>query len=100
MSDEERLVQVELLGQQFSFYTAESEDSMEQIFDEVRSVLGKDYGATGKTSLAIAQRAILGCLTIASEHVKLKNKVAVKQSSEQNRIGILSEQISLTLGKD
>lgn len=96
MPEDERLVRVQLLGQEFSFYTAESEKNINEILELVRSVLGQDANKA-KSSLAIAQTAILGCLTIASDYIKLQKQVDSEKGVEQTRISLLTSQIDKIL---
>ena len=65
----ERLVQLELFGQDFSFYTDASEEDVERIVNMVRSELGADK-AGERTPLPSNKMLILGCLKIAARCVQ------------------------------
>lgn len=99
MSDGERLVQFELLGQAFSVYTGESEEDMEAILKLVRSAFEVDPSMpTG--SIPTAKMAVLGSLTIAADYVKLQREFKEYRNASQGRIVQLGENIQRCLGDD
>ena len=73
MVDTERLVKFELLGQEYKFYTAASEDELKSILSLVRQLVENSSSqATG--TLPVGRVAILACLNIASQYVKLQQE--------------------------
>ena len=70
MSETERLVKFELLGQEYKFYTAASEEELRAIFSLVRQLVETDSSQNTGT-LRVGKVAILACLNIASRYVKL-----------------------------
>ena len=100
MSKTERLVEFELLGQKFSFYTRESEADMERILSLVRGVVGEDSGKTARGSLSVAKNAVLGCLTLASQCVDLENEFELYRNNSTNRIALISDEITRCLDKE
>ena len=67
----ERLVQFELFGQDFSFYTDASEEDVTCIIDMVRTELGEDQSGK-RAPLPSNKMLILGCLKIAAKCVQLE----------------------------
>ncbi|MFW2367866.1 MAG: cell division protein ZapA [Desulforhopalus sp.] len=99
MSETERLVQFELLGQEFKFYTAASEEEMQSILSLVRQLVesGSD-SVTG--TLPVGKIAIMACLNLASKYVKLQQDFDdYRRDSEDRMIG-LSEEIRARLLSD
>ncbi|WP_041278073.1 cell division protein ZapA [Desulfotalea psychrophila] len=98
MSDSERLVQFELLGQQFSFYTEESEEDMEHILSLVRDGIREDNDGP-KGSLLVAKIAVRACLKMASDYVCLQRDSRQYREDSLRRISQLSEDIAGHLEK-
>ncbi len=98
MSKLERLVQFELLGQDFSFYTKESEEDMEQILNLLKGIVEQDAPAPTGT-VPVAKIAILGCLTLASRYVKLEKEFREYKDNSTERLTQLSEEIVRSLDK-
>lgn len=99
MSETERLVKFELLGQEYKFYTAASEDEMRSILTLVRQLVesGSD-GITG--TLPVGKIAIMACLNIASRYVKLQQEFEdYKRDSKERMVG-MSEEIRARLLSD
>jgi cell division protein ZapA (FtsZ GTPase activity inhibitor) len=96
MSDKERLVRFELLGQEHSFYTAASEEEIESIYSLVSSLV-KSSSPHSSATLPVSKVAILACLNIASRYVKLKREFDEYKSNSGTRIIRLSEEISAKL---
>lgn len=99
MSDGERLVQFELLGQAFSVYTGESEEDMEAILELVRSAFEVNPSAP-MGAIPTTKVAILGSLTIAADYVKLQREFKEYREASQGRIALLGENIQRCLGDD
>ena len=96
MSKSERLVQFELLGQDFSFYTEESEENMEKILALLREIV--EAGQNSVTgSVPLTKIAILGCLRMASRYVKLENEFNEYKKESTDRLAQLSEEIFKSL---
>jgi len=99
MSNSERLVEFELLGQEYKFYTASSEEEMQAILSLVRQLVETENNATVGT-LASGKKAILACLTIASRYVELEQDFADYQDVTEKRIARLSDDIRGLLTSD
>jgi cell division protein ZapA (FtsZ GTPase activity inhibitor) len=92
MSEMERLVKFELLGQEYKFYTAASEEEMRSILTLVRQLV--ETGSNNATgTLPVSKIAIMACLKIASRHVKLKNEFQDYKRDSEERIISLNEEI-------
>ena len=92
MSETERLVRFELLGQEYKFYTATSEEEMRSILSLVRQLVETSSPQTTGT-LPVGKVAILACLNIASRHVKLKHDFEGYKRDTEERIVRLNEEI-------
>ena len=96
MSDKERLVQFELLGQEYKFFSAASEEEMKSILTIVRGLV-EGNSSSGHGTLPVSKIAILACLNIASRYVKLKKEFADYKQNSDVRIVRLNEEISSKL---
>ncbi|BHH84152.1 cell division protein ZapA [Desulforhopalus sp. 52FAK] len=92
MSNSERLVEFELLGQEYKFYTGASEEEMQAILSLVRRLVETEPKTTVGT-LASGKKAILACLNIASRYVKLQQEFTDYKESTEKRISGLSDEI-------
>ena len=92
MSETERLVKFELLGQEYKFYTASSEEEMRAILSLVRELVETSSPQTTGT-LPVGKVAILACLNIASRYVKLKHELEGYKKDSEERIVRLNEDI-------
>ncbi|TKB24129.1 cell division protein ZapA [Desulfopila sp. IMCC35006] len=92
MSETERLVRFELLGQEYKFYTASSEEELRTIFSMVRQLVETNSPQTSGT-LPVGKVAILACLNIASRHVKLMHEFEGYKRDSEERIIRLNEEI-------
>jgi len=92
MSETERLVKFELLGQEYKFYTASSEEEMRTILALVRQLVESSSPQTSGT-LPVGKVAVLACLNIASRYVKLSNEFEGYKRDSEERILRLNEEI-------
>lgn len=99
MSETERLVKFELLGQELQFYTASSEEELRMIFSLVRQLVETDLPTTTGT-LRVGKVAILACLNIASRYVKLLHEFEGYKRDSEERIVRLNEEIRAKLLAD
>ena len=99
MSETERLVRFELLGQEYKFYTASSEEELRTIFSMVRNLVETSAPQTSGT-LPVGKVAILACLNIASRHVKLMNEFEGYKRDSEERIVRINEEIRSKLLSD
>ncbi len=99
MSETERLVRFELLGQEYKFYTASSEEELRTIFNMVRQLVETSSPQTTGT-LPVGKVAILACLNIASRHVQLLNDFEGYKRDSEERIVRLNEEIRSKLLSD
>ena len=96
MSNTERLVKFELLGQEYKFYTAASEEELKLILLLVRQLVENGSSqATG--TLPVGRVAIMACLNIASQYVKLKQEFEDYRWDSEQRMIRLSEEIRAKL---
>lgn len=96
MSDKERLVKFELLGQEYKFYTAASEEELRSILSLVRQLVENNSAQATGTLLA-GRVAIMACLNIASQYVKLKQEFDDYRWDSEQRMVRLSEEIRAKL---
>ncbi len=92
MSNSERLVEFDLLGQHYKFYTAASEEEMQAILSLVRQLVETEPNSNVGT-LASGKKAILACLNIASRYVKLQQEFTDYRKTTETRIVNLSDEI-------
>jgi cell division protein ZapA (FtsZ GTPase activity inhibitor) len=96
MSNTERLVKFELLGQEYKFYTAASEDELKAILSLVRQLV--EAGSAQITgTLPVGRVAVMACLNIASQYVKLKQEFDDYRWDSEQRMVRLSEEIRAKL---
>jgi len=99
MSDKERLVRFELLGQEHTFYTAAPEKEMDEILSIVRGLV--ESGPSGSPgTLPVSKVAVLACLNIASRYVTLQKEFREYKKNSGARIGRLNEEISAKLSAE
>lgn len=92
MSETERLVKFELLGQEYKFYTASSDEELRTIFSLVRNLVETDAPQTTGT-LPVGKVAMLACLNIASRYVKLAQEFEGYKRDAEERIVRINEEI-------
>jgi len=92
MSESERLVEFNLLGQDFAFYTGASDEEMQAILDLVRQQVEISSGESGKT-IPVTKVAVMACLNLASRYVRLKQEFDDYRLGNEARLGILCEKI-------
>ncbi len=98
MSESERLVRFELLGQEFAFYTAASEEEMQTILALVRDQL--EGGGSPRGTFPAGKVAVLACLNIASKFVQLKNDYDRYKLDVETRFARLNREICNSLQDD
>jgi cell division protein ZapA len=96
MSETERLVRFELLGQEYKFYTASSEEELRSILSLVRQLIETSSPQTTGT-LQVGKVAVLACLNIASRYVKLTQEFEGYKRDSEERIVRLNEEIRARL---
>lgn len=96
MSESERLVRFELLGQEYQFYTAASEAEMDKILSLVREQVEGSAGSRRGT-LPASKVAVMACLNMASKYVQLKQEFDNYRSDNETRVAQLSEEIRVNL---
>ncbi len=99
MSDKERLVRFDLLGQEHSFYTSASEEEIQSIYSLVSSLVQPGSPQSSGT-LPVSKIAILACLNIASRYVKLEREFGEYKLNSGKRIAKLNEDISVKLSEE
>lgn len=96
LSETERLVRFELLGQEYKFYTGASESEMEAILSIVREQVEGGAGAPRGT-LPASKVAVMACLNVASKYVKLRQEFEDYKRDTEKRYGRMQEDIRNTL---
>ncbi|GAB6192817.1 cell division protein ZapA [Desulfocastanea catecholica] len=96
MSETERLVRFELLGQEYKFYTASSDEEFRSILSLVRQLVEAGSPQTTGT-LPVGKVAIMACLNIASRYVKLAQEFEAYKRDSEERIVRLNEEIRARL---
>ena len=99
MANSERLVEFELLGQQYKFYTGASEEEMQAILTLVRQLVETEPKATVGT-IASGKKAILACLNIASRYVKLQQDFSDYRKATDTTLVQLREKVEKSLEQD
>ncbi len=99
MSESERLVLFNLLGQEYKFYTGASEEEMEAILALVRKLV-EDNKGSGGGAVPVNKVAILACLNIASRYVKLKNEFENYKGDAERRIAHINREIVQQINED
>jgi len=89
----ERLVQLELFGQDFSFYTDASEADVEQIVSMVRAELGADESGR-RAPLPSNKMLVLGCLKIAARCVQVEKDFETFRVQQDESIDKLIGKVS------
>ena len=99
MTEPERLVTFELLGQEYRFFTAASEEELASILALVRELVENDP-ANARGTLASGKAAILACLNVASQYVQLKSEFERYKMETESRFERLSAAIENNLTND
>lgn len=97
MSKNERLVTFTLLGQEYSFYTGSSEEEMAKVFNFVRSLVEKNSDESTAGTIPVGKRAILACLNIGSQYLRLENDFEEYKKHSDKKIRSLIEKIESCL---
>lgn len=97
MSEPERLVKFNLLGQHFAFYTAASEEEMERILalvkEQVESIGGDKSGGT----IPVSKIAVMACLNLASSYLRLQSEHEQYRRSTAARLEEINEKLDFAL---
>jgi cell division protein ZapA (FtsZ GTPase activity inhibitor) len=97
MADKERLVSFTLLGQNYSFYTAASEDEMNKILGLVRQLTEESMDGAKSGTIPVSKTAVMACLNIASRYIKLQQDFEEYRKENDARASYLIEKIDATL---
>jgi cell division protein ZapA len=100
MSEPERLVKFSLLGQNFAFYTAASEEEMEKILalvrEQVESIGGDKPGGT----IPVSKIAVMACLNLASNYLKLQSEHHRYRESTVAKLEELNDKLDFVLPEE
>ncbi len=88
----ERLVEVELMGQFFGFYTAASDEELEATLSLVRELVDVNP-VQKKGTITMGKMAILASLNIASRHIKLQREFEAYRNDSERRLRELSNRV-------
>lgn len=92
----ERLVHIELFGQDFSFYTDASEEDVERIVSVVRQELGTDVSGA-KAPVPSNKMLVLCCLQIAARCVQAEKDLESFRSKQDETIDKIIGRVSSEL---
>jgi len=92
----ERLVQFELFGQEFSFYTDATEEDVELIIKMVRSELGEEEGRK-RSPLPSNKMLVFGCLKIAARFIQLEKEFSTFRTNQDTSIDKLIDKVSSSI---
>ncbi|PIE69667.1 MAG: cell division protein ZapA [Deltaproteobacteria bacterium] len=92
MSDTERLVRFRLLDEDFAFYTEISEEEMAKILTLVRKQL-EDGGSLPKGTVPANKIAMLACLRMASEYLRLEKEFTAYRKIMRSRLSKMTDEI-------
>lgn len=96
MVEQERLVTFELLGQEYTFYSAASEEEIKSILSLVQQLVEENSPQQVGTLPAI-KVAVLACLNIASRFVKLEQEFKEYKLDSEKRFTRLNDEIRTKL---
>lgn len=96
MADSERLIEIELLGQEFKFYTAATEEEMRRILSLVKQLVETKPNRSAGT-LPVSKVAVLACLNIASRYVRLEDEFDAFRRDSEKRLARLNDEIRARL---
>lgn len=91
----ERLVTLEVLGQEYSLYTDAPEEDVEEILHLVKTSLETQPHSAAR--LPVNKVAILTCLNMAGEYVKLKRHFEEYKQKFLKNIDNLTKRIETSL---
>jgi len=97
MSETERLVKFTLLGQEYRFYTAASEEEMDRILGLVKKLVDDSGGGGGAGGVPNNKIAVMACLNLASQYVRLKRDFEEYKKESNERILHINNQITEVL---
>ena len=92
MAEDERLVEIRMMGLDFSFYTDASDVELEETVALVQDLVGVEPDENVGT-IPMGKIAILACLNIASRHVRLQREFDQYRKDFENRLSNLSNEI-------
>jgi len=92
-SQSERLIKFKVYGHEFTLNTAAPEDEVEEILQLVRSQFDKIAPTNSSTRSISDKLAILTCLNMAGEMVKLKRELESMKKAADENIAALTKRI-------
>ena len=96
----ERLVQFELLGQEFAFYSGAPEEEVDEILTMVKNLVMENCNPNTAGSIAVGKVAVLASLNIASKYVELKHEFENYRLKTDARIVTLAQRIDRELSAE
>ena len=91
------MVKFTLLGQEYRFYTAASEEEMDRILGLVKKLVDDSGGGGGAGAVPNNKIAVMACLNLASQYVRLKREFDEYKRESNKRIVHINNQITETL---
>ena len=99
MSDQERLVRLTLLGQDYTFYTGASEEEMGKILDLVKKMV-EDNSSGMPGTFPTGKIAIMACLNLASRFMKLSQDFERFKTETDEKILSINKKLESALLQD
>ena len=93
---QERLVRFHLFGQEFTFYSAASEDEVDSAVALLRQELEID-DKMSRSSVPSSKMLVLGCLRIAARYVQLNQEYGEFRQVQERSIAHLIDKVSSEL---
>ena len=96
MSESERLVKFNLLGQDYAFYTAASEEEMNTILSLVREQLESiDGSEKARGTIAVSKVAVMACLNLASSYINLRTEHRQYKNHTEAKLGEINDKLDI-----
>lgn len=92
MPQEERLVELKIMGLDFSFYTDASDEELHETLALVQDLVGVDPDENVGT-IPMGKIAVLACLNIASRHIRLQREFDQYRKDVEKRLSLLTNEI-------
>ncbi len=92
----DRLVQFELFGQEFAFYSDAPDDEVEKAINLLRDELEGDEHY-GRSHLPSSKMLVLGCLRLAAKYVQMEQEHAVLYQEQSRSIANLIRKMTASI---
>jgi cell division protein ZapA (FtsZ GTPase activity inhibitor) len=93
MAETERLITFHLFGQEFSFYTAASDEETDAILTLVRKQC-KEHGTHGGSTVAQSKMTMMACLNLAAQYLALQRDYTQHREETGRRLARMNKLLS------